>query len=131
MITTNLNQVDMLASAFAAHLPVLIVCLVCIVVVLAKSKQQASCVSLWAILGFGLAMALCVIIPCVQTALQLWMMKGADPALRTFVLTGTSLLWSVLRAATYALLLAAVFAGRSPLRTGSPTEALKAKANGN
>jgi predicted signal transduction protein with EAL and GGDEF domain len=115
------DLVDMLASAFAVHLPVLIVCLVCIVIVLAKSKRQESSAPLWALLGFGLAAALCVIIPCVQTALQVWAMKGGGTmAIRTAVFTGTSIFWSVLRAATYALLLAAVLAGRSRSPAGAP-----------
>ena len=102
----------MLLSSFATQLPIFLVCLVAGVVILAKWKQ-ASRGSIWALLGFGLALILCIVIPVVQTSVQLWVMRGFGVADRTAVFMGLSILWSVLRGITYALLLVAVFAGRS------------------
>lgn len=117
----NQDQIRMLLSMFAMQLPILLVCLVAGVIILVKWKQ-ASHGSTWALLGFGLALILCVVIPVVQTSVQRWVVQGGDIAHRAFVFTGLSILWSVLRAITYALLLVAVFAGRSKSHPLSPPQ---------
>jgi hypothetical protein len=71
---------------------------------------------MWALLGFGLTTILCFAIPVAQAGVQEWMKQSGWPmAERTSVFAGLGFLWSVLRAVTYALLLVAVFAGRSIL----------------
>ena len=113
------DQLKMFLSLFVMQLPILLVCLLAGVVVLIRWRQ-ASSGSLWALLGFGLALVLCIAIPVVQTAVQHWVAQSGDIARRASVFTGLSVLWSVLRAATYALLLVAVFAGRSTAASTTP-----------
>ena len=122
-----MQQVSMLLSTLAIQLPTLIVCLIGFVVVLIR-WQEAPRAALWALLGFGLALMLCIVVPVVQTSVQRWVMASGDVARRAPIFGGLSILWSVLRATTYALLLAAVFAGRSPSRAGAAQPAGK---NGN
>ena len=114
----NMQQITMLLSTLATQLPVFVVCLVASVVVLVRWKE-GSRGSVWALLGFGLALMLCFVVPVVQTSVQRWIIESGDVASRASVFTGLSVLWSLLRAATYALLLVAVFAGRSTARSVS------------
>jgi len=105
---------------FVTQLPMLLVCLVGCVVVVVK-WQQGSRGSIWALLGFGLALILCVLIPVVQTGVQHWVMQNSEMvSQRAAVLMSVSIFWSLMRAVSYALLLVAVFAGRS---TSSATAA--------
>ena len=106
---------------FAMNLPTLVVCIVALAVIFTKWKQTPSG-SLWAFLGFGLALILCFTAPAMQAIVQLWAMQGGDVGQRLHLLSGLSILWSLLRAATFVFLLVAVFAGRSTLdvRTAPP-----------
>ncbi len=109
----NTDQIKLLLSMFAIQLPTLLVCFVACVVVLAKWKQGSKG-SMWALLGFGLATVLCFVIPVAQTAAQEWVRHSHYTTVESAsVMAGVSMVWSVLRAVTYALLLIAVFAGRS------------------
>ena len=106
-------QIQMLVSTFAMQLPSLLVCLAACVVVVVK-WQQGSRGSIWALLGFGLALIICVAIPIVQSVVQPWIMQSSETmSQRAAILSSLSVLWSLLRAVTYGLLLVAVFAGRS------------------
>jgi hypothetical protein len=111
----NPTEIKMFFSSFATQLPILLVCLAACVIVLVRWKD-APRASLWALLGFGLSLGLCIVVPVVQTSVQTWMIRSGDAPSRTSVFAALALLWSVLRAVSYALLLVAVFAGRS----GSP-----------
>jgi len=118
-------QIGMFFTMLLTQLPVLIVCLVAGAVVLGKWKQGAQG-SIWALCGFDLAALLCIAVPAVQTAVQNWMMQGNNPALRGSILSALGILWSLLRATTYVLLLVAIFAGRShpiPRKALPPTSA--------
>ena len=107
------DQIGMLLSMFVTQLPTLLVCFVAGVVILGRWKE-ASKGAMWALLGFGLATILCIAIPVAQAGVQEWMKHTvATTAERTAVFAGLGFFWSVLRAVTYALLLVAVFAGRS------------------
>ncbi|HEY4273530.1 MAG TPA: hypothetical protein VGM65_16140 [Candidatus Udaeobacter sp.] len=107
------DQIKMLVSMFAIQLPTLLVCFVAGVVILGRWKE-ASKGAIWALLGFGLATILCIAVPVAQAGVQEWMRQsGWTIADRTSVFAGLGFLWSALRAVTYALLLVAVFAGRS------------------
>jgi hypothetical protein len=109
----NTDQIELLLSTFAIQLPTLLVCFVAGVVILGRWKQGSNG-SMWALLGFGLAAVLCFAVPVVQTAVQQWVRhSGHTTAESASVMAGVSFVWSVLRAVTYALLLIAVFAGRS------------------
>ena len=83
------------------------------VVVLGKWKEGSKG-SMWALLGFGLATFLCFAIPVAQTAMQDWVIHSGHTMIESAsTMAGVPIVWSVLRAATYALLLIAIFAGRS------------------
>lgn len=118
----DIDQIKMLASMFAIQLPTLLVCFVAGVVILARWKE-ASKGAMWALLGFGLATILCIAVPVTQVGVQEWMKQsGWTTSDRASVFAGLGFLWSVLRAVTYALLLVAVFAGRSS--SPSPSSSL-------
>ena len=107
------DQIQLSLSMFAIQLPTLIVCFVACLVILGRWKQGSSG-SMWALLGFGLAAILCFIVPAGQVAVTQWVRhSGHTAAESASVIAAVSFLWSVLRAITYALLLIAVFAGRS------------------
>jgi uncharacterized integral membrane protein len=109
----NTDQIKLLLSMFAIQLPTLLVCFVAGVVILGRWKQGSKG-SMWAFLGFGLAAVLCFAVPVAQAAVQDWVRQsGHTTAESASVMAGISIVWSVLRAVTYALLLIAVFAGRS------------------
>ncbi len=109
----NTDQITLLLSTFAIQLPTLLVCFVAGVVILGKWKE-GSRGSIWALLGFGLAAILCFAIPAAQTAVQGWIKQSGHSMVEgASVMVSVSIVWSVLRAVTYALLLRAVFAGRS------------------
>jgi hypothetical protein len=113
----NTDQIKLLLSMFAIQLPVLLVSFVAGVVILGRWRQGSKG-SLWALLGFGLATVLCFAVPVAQTAVQDWVRQGGHSTVEgASVMAGISLVWSVLRAVSYALLLIAVFAGRA---TSSP-----------
>ena len=109
----NTDQIKLLISTFAIQLPTLLVCFVAGVVILGKWREGSKG-SMWALFGFGLAAVLCFAIPVAQTAVQGWARQNGHTIIESAsVMAGISIVWSVLRAVTYALLLIAVFAGRS------------------
>ena len=117
----NTDQIELSLSMFAIQLPTLLVCFVAGVVILGRWKQGSKG-SMWALLGFALATVLCFAVPVGQTALQQWIRhRGHTMIDSASAIAGVSLVWSVLRAVSYALLLIAVFAGRpvSPLASTS------------
>ena len=98
---------------YLVQVPGLLVAMAGCVVVLVR-RRHAPGGARWALLGFGFAVALGLVIPVGQVMSQRWMMESHEtPARVGFVLTGVSLLWNLLHATVYALLLVAVFAGRS------------------
>jgi hypothetical protein len=112
------DQIKIFLSMFLMELPMLIVSLVASFVILIKWKQAARG-SLWALLGFGLLLVLCIAMPIVQTILQSWLFQSGQRAGRLlWVLSTFSIIWSMLYAASYVFLLIAIFAGRS---TPNPT----------
>src|SRR5262245_40937434 len=108
----NENPIPEVLHGFMMQSPVLVVCLVAAVVILTK-WSEASLASLWALLGFGLALALCFAIPIGQAAVRHWVTQNGNPAQLGAAFTSLAVFWSVLRAISYGLLLMAVFAGRS------------------
>lgn len=112
----NSAQLTTLVSLFAAQLPILLVSVLgCLVV--GVRRNELSTASLWALTGFGLSALLCVLIPVAQTFVQIWVMEsGQSMAQRASVFTILAVVWSLLRAASYALLLMAIIAGRTATR---------------
>jgi uncharacterized Tic20 family protein len=109
----NSAQLTTLLSLFAAQLPILLVSVLgCLII--GVRRNELSTASLWALMGFGLSVLLCVLIPVAQTLVQNWVIEsGESMAQRASVFTVLAVVWSLLRAATYALLLMAVIAGRT------------------
>ncbi len=98
---------------YLVQMPALLVALAGCLVVLAR-RRQAPRGSTWALLGFGLAVVLGLIIPVGEVMSQRWMMESHETRAEVgYVLTSLSLLWNTLHAVVYVLLLVAVFAGRS------------------
>src|ERR1700750_1916429 len=98
-------------SLFVVNLPTFLVCaLACVVIV--GGWGPGSRYSFWAILGFGLALLLCLVLPAVQTALQQWVFQSGERIGRAWVFNAFGVIASVLHAAIYGCLLAAVLAGR-------------------
>jgi len=98
---------------FTIQLPTLLVCFMAIVVILGRSNESSGG-SMWALLGFGLAAVLCFAVPVAQIVVQDWVSRSGHTTIEgASVMAGISMVWSVLRAVTYALLLMAVLAGRS------------------
>jgi uncharacterized membrane protein len=111
-MNTTPDQFKMFLSMFATRLPTLIVCLEAGVVILTK-RRLASKGSLWALLGFGLALILCFAMPIGQTLLQHWVFQSGERESRMWAFSAFTIVGSVLHAVVYAFLLVAVFAGRS------------------
>jgi hypothetical protein len=109
-----INDPALLTTLFtllAGQLPILLVSLVGCLMMLGR-WNEGSRVAGWALLGFGLSLVLCLLIPVMQTVVQSWAVQsGNSMAERATVFTGLALVWSVLRAGTYALLLMALLGG--------------------
>ena len=93
------------------NVPTLLVCLVTGVVILGRWREGSNA-SLWAALGFGLVLVLCFVMPLAQTMIQQWVLEEGQRASRMWAFTAFGIVGSVLRAVIYALLLAAIYAGR-------------------
>ena len=102
----------MFLTMFAAQVPILIVCIIACAVILLRWNEAAHG-AFWALIGFGLSLLLCFAVPLTQVVVQQWMAQNGGTANRFWVFTCMGILWSILRAVSYACLLVAVFAGRS------------------
>jgi hypothetical protein len=110
--TNDTALLTTLLTLFAGQLPILLVSSVGCVVMMGR-WNDGSCAAGWALLGFGLALALCVIMPVGQTLVQNWVVgSGLSMVQRAWAFTALGVVWSVLRAATYALLLMALWVRR-------------------
>ena len=99
-------------SMLATQIPVILASLAGLIVVLTRWKQLWRAAP-WALAGFGLSLALCVIIPVGQALLQAWVIEhGAASATWVFAVTGFG--WAFLHAAVLVALMVAVCAGRVP-----------------
>ena len=111
-------QLTALLSMFVGQLPILIISLLGCVVIMARKNELGGAAS-WALMGFGLSIVLCILIPLAQTFVQKWVLEGGTGvAQRASVFTVLGLVWSVLRAVSYGLLLMALITGRTPMRQG-------------
>jgi len=109
----NPDQIKLFLSMFAIQAPTLLVCFAAGIVILAR-WNECSKASVWALFGFGLTAVLCFAVPVAQTAVQEWARQSGHTMIEgASLMAGISMVWSVLRAVTYILLLIAVFAGRS------------------
>jgi hypothetical protein len=107
--TNDTALLTTLLTLFAGQLPILLVSSVGCVVMMGRWNDGARAAG-WALLGFGLSLALCVIMPVGQTLVQNWVVgSGQSMVQRAWAFTALGVVWSVLRAATYALLLMALW----------------------
>jgi hypothetical protein len=110
MENTN-DQLRIFLSMFAVNLPTLLVCGAACVMIVGRWRQGSGHL-FWGILGFGLALVLCFVQPAVQTALQHWVVTGGARMGAGLIFSAYGIIISILHAAIYACLLAALFAGR-------------------
>jgi len=109
---TDNAQLTTLLTMFVAQLPILIVSLLGCVVIVARKNELGTAFS-WAVMGFGLSIVLCILVPVTQMVVQKWIWEsGESMAQRASVFAVLGLVWSVLRALSYGLLLMAIVAGR-------------------
>lgn len=107
-----------LVSMFVGQLPILIVSVLGCVVVGARRNELMGAAA-WALMGFGLSLILCVLIPVAQILVQNWVIgSGQSMAQRASVFTVLALFWSILRAVSYGFLLMAIVAGRTATGRG-------------
>ena len=116
----------MFLAAFVAQIPVLLIALIACVVVIMKWKE-GSRGSMWALAGFAIVVLLGILIPAVQSSVQVWIRQNPHTVeFNTQVFASLGFFWSLLRGLSYILLLVAVYAGRlqpagttvPPLRQG-------------
>lgn len=108
---SNTNQFQIFFSMFAIYLPTLLVSLVAVVLILGRWRQAPGA-SLWALLGFGLALFLCFANPLAQTLLRQWVLESGQQASRMWAFSAFGICSSVLHAVIYLFLLMAILAGR-------------------
>jgi|SRR5580704_17097599 hypothetical protein len=113
------DQFKFFLSNFVMTLPTLVISLVAGVVILIKWRE-ASSGSLWALLGFGLAVILCFVMPIGQTLLHHWVFQNAEVQRRMWAITTFNFTGSILRGVVYLFLLIAIFAGRRKTETAIP-----------
>ena len=109
------SQWKFIFSSFAAQSPVLIVCVIACIVIVSRWDDGGGWS--WAFAGFGLSVALCILIPVTQGLIQQWATDGSHSMVeRASVLTVVGIFWSIMRAITYGLLLMGLIAGRPGAR---------------
>ena len=108
----NADEIKTFLSTFAVYLPRVIICLVAVVVILAKWRE-ARAGALWALLGFGLGLILCFVMPVGQSMIQHWVLQNGDRASRMWAFSAFGMVGSALQVVVYLFLLVAIFAGRS------------------
>lgn len=107
---SNPNIINLITCNILDELPLIAACLASIVIALIFWRRAAAA-SLYAVLGFGLMVALCLLYPF-WYAVTSHLLAVCNPQLRRTVLNVFILSWSVLKAVAIILLLAAVYAGR-------------------
>src|SRR4051812_45066606 len=100
---------QMLMSSIASQVPVMIVCLIACAVIVVKWRE-ASSGSIWALLGFIVVLLLCLTIPITQYV-QYSLIKSQGIGQSAPIIASLAIVWSLLRALSYGLLLVAIFAG--------------------
>jgi hypothetical protein len=120
-MSSTADRLTLFFTMFLSQLPVLLVCLIALGLVLARREQRSPALP-WALMGFGLALVLCLAIPITSTMMQSWIMSSSGGS-RTQVASiygVLSFVWSILHALSYGLLAMAIFVGQSPRKSSSP-----------
>ncbi len=113
------DQIKIFLSMLSMQLPTMIVCLVACVLILTKWTGGSRGL-LWALLGFGSVLVLCLVLPVVYTIVQSWAIHSGQIASRMWAMTMLSVVSSVLHAVSYVFLLIAVLAGQPAPNTANP-----------
>ena len=108
----SMNDAKTLAEigGLLIQIPVLLVCLVSILVAFVFWRRSPAA-SICALLGFGIALFLCILIPISQ-GMVMQMTKESGLEARATANIALGLVWSILRAISYILLLVGVYTGR-------------------
>ncbi len=107
------GQLTAMLTMFVAQLPILLVSLVGCMMMMGRWNEGSRAAG-WALAGFGLSLALCVLVPVGQILVQNWVVgSGGGLAQRAWAFTVLGLLWSILRAVSYGCLLFALLAKRA------------------
>lgn len=116
------TDLGMFFSMFLTNLPKLIVSIIAVAVVMGRREQLGRAATL-ALLGFGLYVAMCFLIPVVQVVAHHWMRVDGGYSRAGLIYGGLSFVWSALHAvATGLLLMALVATQRQPaVATTMPT----------
>jgi hypothetical protein len=126
---SNADLIKMFFSMAVYYLPTMIVSLAAVIVIFIKWKQSPRA-ALWALLGFGLVLLMCIVVPVVNTAMQYWMFQTKDQAgiaSRSWVFGVVGIFNALVHCLSYVFLLAAIFAGRStqPRANSQPLDYIK------
>ena len=107
------GQLTLLLTMFVGQLPILLVSLVGCMLMVGRWNEGSRAAG-WALAGFGLSLALCVLVPVGQVLVQNWVVGGGGGiAQRAWAFTVVAFLWSVLRAVSLGCLLYALLGGRA------------------
>jgi hypothetical protein len=102
------GQLITLLTMFAGQLPILLVSVAGCMMMVGRWNEGSRAAG-WALLGFGLSLVLCVLMPVGQLIVQNWVVgSGQSMVERAWAFTALGFLWSVLRAVSYGLLLMAL-----------------------
>ena len=72
----ELDQAKMFLTLAVGHLPVMLASIVALALV-AEQRQRAPDAARWAFLGFGLFLALSIILPLGQVLIQAWIVRSS------------------------------------------------------
>jgi hypothetical protein len=115
------TQLTQLLTMFVGQLPILLVCLVGCIMMMGRWNEGSRAAG-WALAGFGLSVALCVLVPVGQILVQNWVVGGGGGlAQRAWAFTVFGLIWSILRAVSYGCLLMALVAKDQTPAVGGQT----------
>jgi len=102
------GQMTALLTMFVAQMPILLVSLAGCILMVGRWNQGSRAAG-WALAGFGLSLALCVLMPVGQILVQNWVVgSGEGMGQRAWAFTALGLFWSLLRAVSYGCLLFAL-----------------------
>lgn len=104
--------------SLASHVPAVLVCGAGVIIAIFKWRQAPSA-SLLCLLGSGLLLFLGIVMPIVY-ALIPRMMGSHDYSVTRVVYSSLNVLWGLLAAGAYALLILAVYAGRGNAAGAGP-----------
>jgi hypothetical protein len=105
-------QLTQLLTMLVGQLPILLVSLVGCMLMMGRWNEGSRAAG-WALAGFGLSLALCVLVPVGQLLVQKWVIGGGGGIVqRAWAFTLVGFIWSILRAVSLGCLLFALLPAR-------------------